>query len=482
MVKISTFLKKWNNNGLTKEEYILIKKELYADSLKRAIFLLYLFSAMFTIYGLTSVEYFQKYDPSVSLWQNTLPRLCFNSIPFILLGFIIKKLKITDKSKLIFWMTSFSIIYFVAACINAWPIALNRHPEIIAYVNSPNIYIFTLVFIVIAPPIDIILTLVGILLLIFVLPFFFITYLSGDNILTKAVISDLSLSLISDIILASWISNVQAKNKYLEHEKQTMSNKYLGPFLTRAINKEVPMEDITKFGYIINIDMRGYTKMKEKYPENYKPFIKKYQNIVKTRVYEHFGYVHKSMGDGHTISFGVLDDQVDLSDVLGINEDEKIANINTNSQMLSNIIKCLQKIIDDSQQLMNVMQLDIKFRIRGGISVGNVEMSVCGNATHLEYDIVGDTVVMVARLESYCKYVVKNMTFDDHESIILITPNVTDFYNIIANDVVSVSCEKFFTKANPIRNYPEIPFVLPIVLSPKIHTFSSAVLTNSYGT
>lgn len=143
------------------------------EAVKRASILSYVLAIAFGTYGLTSTEFIAKFLPEVSVWANTWPRLLFNCLPLVLLGWFLKASQMSSGRKLLFWtrplfdhFSRCSLDLCVADCAA-------RTPEIIiTYVNEANLFLIGAVFAGIAPPKKFLFVFVGVLSGIFVLPLF----------------------------------------------------------------------------------------------------------------------------------------------------------------------------------------------------------------------------------------------------------------------------------------------------------------------
>src|SRR5688500_10616383 len=92
-------------------EVILKVRELSLQGcVERSSFLSFVFAGMFGGYGFTSLAFLQKFDPSITLWSNVWPRLLFNSLPLVALGYWIRNSKTSDSRKFNVWIWTFSMI------------------------------------------------------------------------------------------------------------------------------------------------------------------------------------------------------------------------------------------------------------------------------------------------------------------------------------------------------------------------------------
>ena len=94
------------------------------DSVERAVPLSYLLAVFWTLYAFNSTKFFQRFNPDVTLWNNTWPRIFSGTLPLLMLGVFMKKSRLGDRAKLLIWVSAFSTVYHGTNWIQTWPLAL----------------------------------------------------------------------------------------------------------------------------------------------------------------------------------------------------------------------------------------------------------------------------------------------------------------------------------------------------------------------
>jgi signal transduction histidine kinase len=157
---------------------------------------------MFLAFGLISVPYIHKFDPTVSLLSNILPRVLFTSVPLVLFGLWLTKSKQAPRHKLIVSALFFPTVAQVSGWIHIWPIALRGNQEILAYVDAANLYLIAFIFGIIAPPRSVVSHFVVSYLLVFILPLFVVCWQSADSVILNLTVNDNIFTLISAVIFS----------------------------------------------------------------------------------------------------------------------------------------------------------------------------------------------------------------------------------------------------------------------------------------
>ncbi len=199
---------------------IMVNERILSESVKRCIILSFVFAIAAILYGFTSIEFLRRYDPSIFLWDNIWPRIVFNALPFALLGVMIRYLDVSNKKKLTAWVYGFNMVFFATACVHVWPTVLKGHAELINFVNTANVFVITMVFIIAAPPLRQLIHLTFAVLLIFIVPFIYVLFQSGDRVVLKACGSDIIMYLFLNILAAKFLNNLHARVATLEIEKE----------------------------------------------------------------------------------------------------------------------------------------------------------------------------------------------------------------------------------------------------------------------
>lgn len=426
-----------------------------ADTVQRIFYFSLVLSFLFAVFGATSLSFIQIFDPSVTLFDNLWPRLLFNSAPLLGLAAFLKWKKFTPRQKIYLWLIGFCAVFDAAASIHVWPITWAGQPKIMLYVNATNNALFAAVAVMLGFSIReaigaflIITALIG-------LPLGIVLHHGGDPIVFKVVLSDSIFLSISTLFLGSAINQVRERLAILEVEKETEATKYLGPVVSKAIfnSKKDILERRTKTGFIVSLDIWDSTDQQKLHGKAWLAFRQEFFANTARTIAQHGGYIQKTVGDCHMISFGVVDDDIDLSDIPGIELEMERAENRRLERVSERVFRCMDEIFRDFQKIADRHFPGQTVRLRGGMDKGRVEAGIQGDANHmLEFDINGDAVNCAARLQEYGK--VASTKCHDSSSVLIISPFASDFLKDLN------LFHRQSTLATPIRNYPKIRWVL----------------------
>jgi len=436
------------------DENKIIKDKALKDSADRAITLSYFFSLIFYIYGFSSLDFIQRYNPSVTLWDNTWPRFIFNSLPLILLGYGLKKSKISDSAKLLIWITGFSCIVHASAWIYVWPTTLHISAEAIIFVNAANVFLIAALYAIITPPGKLLWMYGAILTVLFIIPLLIVCYVTGDMIILKTVGSDISLAIFAISFLSKKVEKLRFKVSKLEFEKEQQASKFLGPIVAQAIYNNRPdrLSRIRCKGFVISIDIRDSTDLQQQYGQSWHEFRLSYFSFVSSLIKKHGGYLQKTVGDCHVINFGVMDYGIDLSDIPGIeNELDRSEDRRLQSASLS-AFDFLDELLSKFSMFAKETFPEKEIQLGAGIDKGWLERSVQGDESALELDVNGDPVNCSNRLQEYSKHLLLEGKVKG--SVLVVSPFASDYLP----DLNKFECIQ--TLNHPVRNYSKIPWVL----------------------
>lgn len=417
------------------------------DSVERAGMFCFLLAVMFGAYGATSLEFIQRFEPRATFWPNEWPRLAFNSLPLLLLGAYLRRSKASNRTKLFVWITAFSTILHVAAWIFVWKIALEKTAQILTYVHAANTFLIGLVYAVVAPPKRLMPAVSAIFGTIFLIPLFVVAYLSTDRVIFNLTVSDSLLSLITGLFVCNMINKLRVKVATLELEHTAAASKFLGPVVAKAIfeNQAHRLKSVRCKGFVASIDVRGSTDLQKNDRDRWLTFRKDYFALVSEIVTKNHGYIQKTVGDCHVINFGVMDYAPDLSDIPGIEAEERAADERRLQHTSDSAFRCIEEIMTRFNVLaLNHYPSDGP-RLGAGMDKGLVERGVQGDGNLLELDVNGDPVNCSNRLQEYGKVVMDQ--FAPTSSLLVISPFASDYLTDLAG------FRRVSTLQNPVRNY-----------------------------
>ena len=199
------------------------------------------------------------------------------------------------------------------------------------------------------------------------------------------VITPLAIQALTTIFGYSYRFILEGKNK--EKIKQAM-----GKYLSQDIMKNVVqnIDDIKLGGKRANVtvlfaDIRGFTSMSEKMTaEEVSKILNEYFTEIEPIITQYNGVINKFIGDAVMAIFG-----------------EPIQDINHPV----NAVKCAYAMLKKVEQLQDKWLFEGKPKIEIGIGINTGEAFVgnIGSEKRLEYTVIGDTVNLASRIESYNK-------------------------------------------------------------------------------
>src|SRR5207248_673796 len=109
----------------------------------------------------------------------------------------------------------------------------------------------------------------------------------------------------------------------------------------------------------ISMDLRGYTQLVRGIGTTVSAkFMDEYHKAVSTVVGSRKGYIHKTAGDGHLVSFGLMDDLPDLSDLPGIEDELNEAEKNRGRHFLAKAIETVDAVVRNLSRLADQFNLE----------------------------------------------------------------------------------------------------------------------------
>jgi len=206
----------------------------------------------------------------------------------------------------------------------------------------------------------------------------------------------------------------------------------MGKYMSQDVMKHV-IRDIDNLGLggkraIVSVlfsDIRGFTSMSEQMtPQEVSEILNEYFTEMEPIITNYNGVINKFIGDAVMAIFG-----------------EPIQDKNH----AENAVKCA------CAMLQKVRELQIKWAKEGkpkieigvGIATGEVFVGNIGSINRMEYTVIGDTVNLASRLESYNKI---------YKTKLLISPATYDEVKNIV-DVIKISDVEIRGKANKMNIY-----------------------------
>lgn len=214
------------------------------------------------------------------------------------------------------------------------------------------------------------------------------------------VITPLAMQLITMIFGYSYKFILEAKNK--DKIKDAMG-RYISQDVMRNVVND--LDNLSLGGKRANVtvlfaDIRGFTSMSEKLtPEEISLILNEYFTEIEPIIAKYNGVINKFIGDAVMAIFG-----------------EPIHDKNH----ALNAVMCANAMLKKVKQLQEkwLYEGKPKIEIGVGINTGDVFVGNIGSEKRLEYTVIGDTVNLASRLESYNKiyktnFLISSSTYDE---------------------------------------------------------------------
>lgn len=430
-----------------------------AETCKRIAVICYIFSAAFGFYGISSFEVFNKFVPGLTLWDNVWPRILLNSIPFLILaGFVNSKL-FTARIRCIVALVLTPLIFSVACMVYAWPAMWRGKTELYGYLHGANIFVITMVFIYISPPIRYLTILLVAFMLFFTAPVALILLKNNNYSLLYMFLGDVSICFPIMLLVAGQVAKLRDDLELRRMDLEEKITPFLGGYLSKAIHQNKPemLQDKILCGIIMNMDIRGYSIITQTLSsEQLNDFIKIYQNKLVNALDKTQGYLHKSMGDGHLISFGLFDvpSLADIPSLKELQEESEEPRINTYTQAA---LKFHERVSQDLEKILTSYGLMSGYGIGLATSLiyGDVRISLIGDTNHrLEFDISGVNINRAARMQEYSKVIraTSNVYTRHFNSIVVIGSELDKYLRQLGVEAQQIST----TGDKSVRDFPAV--------------------------
>jgi class 3 adenylate cyclase len=440
---------------------------LVRDVNRRQAVLALVFGLGFGFYGLTSFELIRAFQPELTLWANLWPRLLLNTLPFFLLAWVSRRRCFSDRTTARLGMLAFPGIFMVACMIHVWPLMAAGHTDLYGFVHGTNIFIMVMTLLVLSPPPSFLLQLVVAFLLSFALPVIGILWQSGNLVLLKLFFNDMLVMLPVTYFLARKIHWTQRRLALAEHDLKRRVRPFLGSYVASALyeNRYDLLRDRDTQGLILSLDIRGFSRlMRDLGPGELNEFLRLYHGLVGRVVHALGGHVHKSMGDGHLISFGVMD-LPDLSDIPDLEQALIQAEARRKNELYRHAFSAFFQIEKAFFGLFKQFPSLHKegLGLGAGMAFGEVHLAIYGDEAHKrEFEISGETVVLSSRLEQYTKILrAENSAWQNGFFSVAVTGELPA---VLQEDPTDRSWQYLQTLPQPIPDFPQVKAIWYTVL------------------
>ncbi len=405
----------------------LVDQRLLADSIRRATTLCYAFSIMFTLFSVSIVPVLKTFDENVQYFESFCLRLLFTTIPWVALGQFLSRSKKSDIVKLCIFAVAQGLIFHASGVIDIWRVAIQISPSMMLGVHGINTQYIIVILSFVAVPIRLLATYFVLFSFSTMPGLFYVLLTTRDGFVQTTVLNDTGLAMLAGSLGSYLLSKIYFKLRKLDLERETEASKFLGKDLHSAIfedRKDLLDEKLAK-GFVLFLDIRDSSKLTREFGDKWTAFLKEWMSTAPEVIQQFHGKLLKTGGDSLLVTFGVFEEDVDLSDIPGLEREVASAEERRWKQLTQNAVNCSDRLAVKFQRLAAKHFPDQVLRIGIGIDRGKVWKGVRGNDFKKELDIWGDSVNCASRLESYTKALVPQ--FSDGASILVMSPYAVDY-------------------------------------------------------
>lgn len=404
----------------------LVNRKILEGVIVRTQHIIWFFAFAFTIFGFYTYPIFSKHIPDLTVWQNTYPRILANTIPFLLLKVFLNSSRFTHAQRITVWCLALPLILLAASWIYCWPLILSGNSDVFFLVHTQNTFVLSIWFLYAAPPLRYAFYMLATCTMFFLMPLSLVILKGvGESYIINIFLNDVGAAMAINFIVARATVRLRWRLAIEDVHSKEQTKRLLGGRLAEAIfeKREDLLNGFERPAVIVAIDLRGFTKLfidVEKTKVDL--FMSKYHEIVTTNSGRYGGFLHKSSGDGHLLSFGLMDDYQDLSDIPELSDRVASADEARRRHLFSRADWMMAEIVDQLGKLKDAHPEFAKTRIGAGISFGNIAVRLIGdNKYRQEFDFTGLPIIEAVRLESFTK----NLNKVDSEADAIVASTLT---------------------------------------------------------
>ncbi len=215
----------------------------------------------------------------------------------------------------------------------------------------------------------------------------YVDYLTSNSILLGAEFDKIISILVVTVIIAAALQ--RARGLLIRAIAEQAAAQELSRFFAPEIARKIKQSDQqilagtgeAREAAIVNVDMRGFTKLAEtEEPDKVMSLLAEYQSLMVPAIQQHGGSIDKFMGDGILATFGAAQpSETYAADALRAVDE-------------------IMRVAEDWQASRDSDGLPAP-AVNASVATGRILFGAVGDATRLEYTVIGDAVNLSAKLE-----------------------------------------------------------------------------------
>jgi len=220
----------------------------------------------------------------------------------------------------------------------------------------------------------------------------FVAYITGNRILIGAEVDKIVAILLVTGVLT--MGARRAQQTLLTAVREEAAGREIRRFLSRGVAEQISMSDeLIEAGHaaerdaaIMMIDIRGFTPFSTTVaPAEVVRMLTSFHGRIVPIVQDHNGVVDKFLGDGIMVTFGA---------------------VGPSRTAAADALRALDRILDEAmawQRSLEGLGLKTPLYVNAAVASGTVVFATLGDATRLEYTVIGEAVNLAAKLEKHNK-------------------------------------------------------------------------------
>lgn len=353
------------------------------------------------------------------------------------------------------WSLSYPVLLAASNMVNVWPLMAAGHADIYLNVHAACFIATIMAMSLVAPPPKFLYSMVGMTVLVYILPMCWLFFRTQNFDLMQFVLNDASYSFFLAVLSAKTTFRLRSALATDDVLNQQKIEKFVGNIVSQSIfeNNEALLNSRVGHGFLISLDVRGYTQLtKGMDPAMARKFKEGYHKMVASAVGEKGGFIHKTHGDGHLISLGLMNSEEDSTlgnDVMGYEGQLALKH----AKQLQKAIAIFEGVFEKFEHLKAELNVNQQVCVCASIDYGEIGLNILGDPNvRLEFDIEGIVVIRCTRLEAFTKTL--REVFSRNSSFLVVSSSASSYLFGDRNFHV------FKTDQHPVKDFPDETFVV----------------------